>query len=75
MKSSNSKKAFFSIKEVAVTLSVHERTVRRWITVGDLSGHRVGRQWRISQYDLAAFLSERYSRADAMSAKVLFCNV
>lgn len=75
MRSSNSKKAFFSIKEVADTLSVNERTVRRWIKAGHLSGHRIGRQWRISQHDLEVFLNERYSRADAMSAKVLFWNM
>ncbi|KRS12067.1 hypothetical protein XM52_28370 [Roseovarius indicus] len=72
---SKRKKVFFSIKEVADTLGVNERTVRRWITVGDLSGHRVGRQWRISLQDIEAFLSERYSRAHATSAKVLFWNV
>jgi len=75
MKSSNQQKTFFSIKEVADKLSVNERTIRRWIKAGELSAHQIGRQWRISLYDLEAFLSERYSRADAMSAKVLFCKM
>ena len=75
MQTSNRKKSFFSIKEVADTLSVNERTIRRWISAGDLSAHRVGRQWRISLQDIEAFLSARYSRADAMSAKVLVLNV
>ena len=71
----NQKKTFFSIKDVADTLSVNERTIHRWIRAGDLSAHKVGRQWRISLQDIEAFLSARYSRADAMSAKVLFWNV
>lgn len=74
MQVSNRKKSFFSIKEVAETLSVNERTIRRWISAGDLSAHQVGRQWRISLQDIEAFLSARYSRAEAMSAKVLFWN-
>lgn len=75
MQTSYRKKSFVSIKEVADTLSVNERTIRRWISAGDLSAHRVGRQWRISLQDIEAFLSARYNRADAVSAKVLFWNV
>lgn len=75
MQVSNRKKSFFSIKEVADTLNVNERTIRRWISAGDLSAHRVGRQWRISLQDIEAFLSARYSRADAKYSKVLFWNV
>ena len=63
MKSSNRTKAFFSIKDVAETLGVNERTVRRWIKAGHMSGHRVGRQWRISKKDIEEFLAANYHGA------------
>ncbi len=45
-----------SIATVAVVLSVSEKTVRRLIGDRQLPSHRIGRQIRISQAELAAFL-------------------
>lgn len=47
----------FSIPTVAAQLDVSPKTVRRWIDAGDLPVHRLGRQLRISEPDLAAFLA------------------
>ena len=49
----------FSIPEVAVCLKVSPKTVRRWIDQGDLPVHRLGRQIRISEPDLSAFVRAR----------------
>jgi excisionase family DNA binding protein len=48
---------FFTIPEVADSLSVCTRTVRRWIDDGDLVAHRLGAAVRISEDDLRAFLA------------------
>ena len=48
-----------TIVAVAERLSVNTQTVRRWIAAGDLHVHRLGRALRISEEDLAAFLSIR----------------
>ena len=48
-----------TITQVADRLQVSERTIRRWIIVGDLVGHLLGRQWRIAPEDLRAFLKMR----------------
>jgi len=45
-----------TVADVAEILNVNERTVRRWIDVGDLAAHKLGRQWRISTQDLNTFL-------------------
>jgi excisionase family DNA binding protein len=45
-----------SIAAVALHLGLSEKTVRRLIQDGQLPSHRVGRQIRISEMDLAAFL-------------------
>ena len=48
-----------TIQNVADILQVSQRSVRRWLDAGDLVAHRIGRQWRISQGDLGAFIKLR----------------
>ena len=48
---------FFSIANVAAQLDVSQTTVRRLIAAGDLPVHRLGRQLRVSEPDLAGFLA------------------
>ncbi len=48
---------FFSIASVASQLDVSQKTVRRWIDAKELPVHQIGRQLRISEPDLAAFLA------------------
>ena len=48
-----------SIEDVAKALQVPKQTIRRWITDAELRSHRLGRQIRISEEDLAAFLGRR----------------
>jgi excisionase family DNA binding protein len=48
---------FFTIAEVAESLHVATRTVRRWIEAGDLVVHRIGGILRIAEGDLRAFLA------------------
>jgi excisionase family DNA binding protein len=52
-------KRFHSVATVARLLEVSEKTVRRWIDAGDLPHHRLGRQIRIADDDLRAFLAMR----------------
>ena len=47
----------FTIEEVAETLNVSSRTVRRLIESGALPVHRLGRLVRIADGDLATFLA------------------
>jgi excisionase family DNA binding protein len=48
---------FFTIGEVAEMLGVATRTVRRWISAGELVVHRFGAAVRIAEPDLRAFLA------------------
>ena len=47
----------YSIKEAAPQIGVCSKTIRRWIDQGELHVHRLGRQIRISEDDLLAFLA------------------
>ena len=50
-----------SIKDAAKALKVSTKTIRRWIDDAELRVHRLGRQLRISEEDLAAFVNKRRS--------------
>jgi excisionase family DNA binding protein len=45
-----------SVEGVALELQVSTKTVRRWIGAGLLAHHRLGRQIRIDEHDVRAFL-------------------
>ena len=46
----------YSIKEAARRLAVSETTVRKYLKLGRLRAHRIGRVWRISESAVAEFL-------------------
>lgn len=46
-----------AVSEVARLLQVSTKTTRRWIESGELHVHHLGRQLRVSEEDLAAFLN------------------
>ena len=48
-----------TINQVAETLQVSPRTVRRWIDAGSLQHYKLGRQIRIAERDLRLFLGAR----------------
>ncbi len=48
-----------NVADVASCLDVAEKTVRRAIARGELPAHRVGRLLRVSEEDLADYLSKR----------------
>lgn len=52
-----------SIDEVAQQLGVSTKTIRRWLLAGYLSCHRLGRQIRIAEDELAAFIRNSRERS------------
>lgn len=48
-----------TVKEVAERLKVAEATVRHWIKESQLRAIDIGKGWRISDTDLASFLTSR----------------
>lgn len=47
-----------SVMDVAARLQVCTKTVRRWIERSELHVHRIGRQLRVSEEDMAAFVGK-----------------
>lgn len=46
----------YTVKEAAQVLQLNEEVVRRKLRKGELPGKRIGRDWRILEDDLKAFL-------------------
>ena len=51
-----------TIHEVAGLLKVKESTVRAWIKSGNLRAVKFGREWRVVQKDLEAYLNAHANR-------------
>ena len=54
--------ALLKIGQTAERLQVSTKTIRRWIETGELIGHRIGKQWRISEADLLGQITQKLSR-------------
>lgn len=54
--SSKPASVFFTVREVAKSVRLSERQIRRLIADGDLVVHRIGRAIRVSASDLDEFL-------------------
>jgi excisionase family DNA binding protein len=50
---------FYTIKEIATMLKVHETTVRRWILDGKLESVKVGNTVRVSGDDFRRFVNAK----------------
>ncbi len=42
--------------DVSNLMQVNERTVVRWLRIGQLRGFKISKEWRVSVNDLEAFL-------------------
>ena len=51
-----------TVQEVAKHLKVDEKTVRRWITKGDLTAINLGKGYRIYKSDLDDFIEKRRTK-------------
>ena len=47
----------YSVKEIAEICGVSSRTVWNYIKAGKLEAFKVGRQWRVSEAQLKAFVT------------------
>ena len=48
-----------TVDQVAERLQVAPKTVRRWLTAGQLEGGKAGRQWRVSEAALRGYLQRK----------------
>lgn len=51
-------KQYYTVKEVAKILQVHEQTVFRWLKEGQMPHYKAGRYYRITKEQLQSFLEK-----------------
>jgi excisionase family DNA binding protein len=56
-------KDIYTVPEVARRLQVTDKTVRAWINDRKLTAIRIGREWRIREEDVQAFIQRHLSTA------------
>lgn len=56
------------IKQVCEKLKLSERTVFRLIKSGELTGFKVGREWRFEDADLLAYIAKQREASKAPSS-------
>lgn len=51
------------VKQVQEMLGVSERTVFRLIKIGELTGFKVGREWRFDEEDITEYIARQREKA------------
>lgn len=54
---------FIDVKQLQGMLGISERTIFRLIKSGELSGFKVGREWRFTQADIDGYIERQRSKA------------
>jgi excisionase family DNA binding protein len=45
-----------TVEQAAATLQLSSKTLKGWLRAGKLMGCKIGRQWRVREVDLEAFI-------------------
>ncbi len=49
---------YYTVEKIAEMLSIHPKTIQRYIREGKLRANKVGKSWRISGHDLSVFMEQ-----------------
>jgi excisionase family DNA binding protein len=53
----------YTIEQAAAKLAHSPRTVREWLRIGKLRGVKTGKEWRVREEDIHAFVQAHLSQA------------
>jgi excisionase family DNA binding protein len=48
-------KSFYSVEQISEMLSIHPKTIQRYIREGKLRASKIGKSWRVAGHDLSVF--------------------
>lgn len=66
---------YYTVEQVSKLLSLHPKTVQRYIREGKLQANKIGKSWRISGHDLSKFAEETEKRAYSSEKKTVVSSV
>lgn len=49
------KETYYNVEQISQMLSIHPKTVQRYIREGKLRATKIGKSWRVSGHDLSVF--------------------
>jgi len=61
---------YYTVKEIAALLKLHEETIRRAIRQGRLEGVKFGRDYRIQHENLMRFLEQKHFRIESKTSQM-----
>lgn len=66
---------YYTVEQVSKLLSLHPKTVQRYIREGKLQANKIGKSWRISGHDLSNFAEETDKNAFSSEKKTVVSSV
>ncbi len=51
-------KEFYTVEQISTMLSIHPKTVQRYIREGKLHATKIGKSWRVAGHDLSLFVEQ-----------------
>jgi excisionase family DNA binding protein len=61
-------KAYYNVEQVAKMLSIHPKTIQRYIREGKLTATKIGKSWRVSEHDLNRFAKKANADSNEFEA-------
>lgn len=49
---------YYTVEKIAEMLSIHPKTIQRYIREGKLRANKVGKGWRVTGHDLSVFMEQ-----------------
>ena len=68
-------KVYYTVKQIAQLLELHEKTVQRYIREGKIKAQKVGKSWRISKENLDDFTGTAEDEGDESRKKMKYTRV
>ena len=59
--------SYYTVEQVAELLSLHPKTVQRYIREGKLRASKIGKGWRITGHDLSNFAEQKHQDEASVS--------
>lgn len=61
---------YYTVNQISEMLSIHPKTIQRYIREGKINATKLGKSWRISGHDLSRFTEENSTTFGKRSADV-----
>ncbi|HOP11368.1 MAG TPA: helix-turn-helix domain-containing protein [Oscillospiraceae bacterium] len=49
---------YYTVEKISELLSIHPKTIQRYIREGKLGANKIGKSWRVTGHDLSVFLEQ-----------------